>query len=81
MRMAAIASCVAKRTTSVANMIVFRGNRSAITPPISKNTSRGTDPAASTIPIAAFEPVISSTAKAIAIQKIPSPTTETVWPV
>ncbi len=68
------------RAASAETMIVRRGRRSAQTPPIRTNSVCGRMPAISTMPRSVGEPPRSSTAKASAIGKMPSPSTETAWP-
>ena len=61
-------------------MTVERENRSATTPPTSRNTTIGTKRAASTSPSALAEPVRSSTAKVSAMGAMAVPTVEMTRP-
>jgi hypothetical protein len=68
------------RSTSAASITRCRGQRSATTPPRSRNTTRETNAAARTSPSADAEPVSSMTAKASATGTRLDPSAEVACP-
>jgi hypothetical protein len=72
--------CATVLSRFVATMTRCRGSRSATTPPITKNSTAGTVPAADTRPTAVPEPPVSRIANAIATGAADVPSAETIAP-
>ena len=79
-RRTATAPCVAPLAMLETTITLFRGSRSAHTPPIRRNTTWGTARAARTRPRSDFDPVRSMTANASAIGAIAFPRKEIARP-
>ena len=75
----ASAACSAKRATSVAIITLWRGSRSAQTPPKSRKPTSGNVAAASTRPTSVGDPM-SVTYSASATYTIRSPIVLAAWP-